>query len=122
MQEMVWCDAFALIGWDEPFATVFIEAMSAGKPIVCANDGGITDAVRDGVHGRTVPPHDLPAATAALDALLLDETQRIRMGAAAQSLAVEHLSWDANAQDDAQLFQAAINSCAIANSKGSCPK
>lgn len=107
LQEMVWADAFALIGWDEPFATVFIEAMSAGKPIVCANDGGITDVVRDGVHGLTVPPRQVDAAASALDVILADDAGRVRMGAAAKSLAEESLTWDANASAMVTLFRQA---------------
>ena len=60
MQYMAWCDVFALIGGDEPFATVFSEAMSAGKPIVFASDGGITDVAKNGVHGLAVEPGDAP--------------------------------------------------------------
>jgi len=107
LQEMVWSDAFALIGWDEPFATVFIEAMGAGKPIVCANDGGITDVVRDGVHGRTVAPKSLDAAVEALDAILDDDSGRLRMGAAAKALVAEKLTWDANAVAMLALFRQA---------------
>jgi glycosyltransferase involved in cell wall biosynthesis len=108
LQEMIWCDAFALIGWDEPFATVFIEAMGAGKPIVCANDGGITDVVRDGVHGLTVPPKSLDSAAAALDGILRDDSGRQRMGDAAKALVQEKLTWDANAMAMLTLFRRAV--------------
>ena len=96
-QEMVWSDLFALTGWDEPFATVFVEAMSAGNPILCTNDGGITDVVREGVHGRVVPPRDVEAAAAALGDLIREPETRARMGAEAQRLATSRLTWDANA-------------------------
>jgi glycosyltransferase involved in cell wall biosynthesis len=107
LQEMVWSDLFALIGWDEPFATVFIEAMSAGKPLLCANDGGINDVVIDGVHGRTVPPKDAQAAAAALDRLLSDDAGRPVMGAAAAKLVDDKLTWNANANAMLALFQEA---------------
>ncbi len=109
LQEMVWSDAFALIGWDEPFATVFVEAMSAGKPIICANDGGITDVVRDGVHGRAIVPKSVDAAEEALDAILSDDAARLRMGAAAQALVAEQLTWDGNAAAMLQLFRQAVS-------------
>ena len=107
MQYMAWCDAFALIGGDEPFATVFSEAMSAGKPIVFASDGGITDVAKDGVHGLTVEPGDLRSAVAALDRLMGDADLRARLGRGASELAAQ-LTWEQNARNVAELFKAAL--------------
>ena len=107
MQYMAWCDAFALIGGDEPFATVFSEAMSAGKPIVFASDGGITDVAKDGVHGLAVEPGDLRSAIFALDRLLGDVELRERLGRNAAALA-GGLTWAQNARSVSALFQAAL--------------
>jgi len=107
LQEMVWADAFVLLGWDEPFATVFLEALSAGKPIVFASDGGIADVAEDGVHGLAVPPKDLEAAVAALDRILTDAAARLRMGEAARRLFETRLTWEQNAARMAELFAAA---------------
>jgi glycosyltransferase involved in cell wall biosynthesis len=104
MQNMAWCDVFALIGGDEPFATVFSEAMSAGKPIVFASDGGITDVAKDGVHGLSVEPGDKQSAVSALDRLLGDAELRARLGRAAGELASQ-LTWAQNARNVAELFE-----------------
>jgi len=108
-QEMVWSDAFALISWDEPFATVFLEAMGAGKPVLTASDGGINDVVQHGVHGLVVPPHNLDAAAQALDDLLTDPKGRETMGSNAKSLVDQHLTWDANARQLLEIFDQAIS-------------
>jgi glycosyltransferase involved in cell wall biosynthesis len=107
MQYMAWCDVFALIGADEPFATVFSEAMSAGKPIVFASDGGITDVAKDGVHGLSVEPGDKASATTALDRLLGDAELRARLGRGAGELAAR-LTWAQNAENVSELFRAAL--------------
>jgi glycosyltransferase involved in cell wall biosynthesis len=107
MQYMAWCDVFALIGGDEPFATVFSEAMSAGKPIVFASDGGITDVAKDGVHGLAVEPGDASSAISALDRLLGDVELRERLGRNAAALAGE-LTWAQNARNVSAVFQAAL--------------
>jgi glycosyltransferase involved in cell wall biosynthesis len=107
MQYMAWCDVFALIGGDEPFATVFSEAMSAGKPIVFASDGGITDVAKDGIHGLGVEPGDGPSVICALDRLLADAGLRGRLGRSASALAGE-LTWAQNARNVSALFQAAL--------------
>lgn len=97
LQEMVWSDLFMLVGWDEPFATVFLEAMSAGKPIICCDDGGICEVMQDGVHGLTVPPRNQAAAAAALNRLVSDPVLCRRLGKASGELFEQRLTLEASA-------------------------
>ncbi|MBX3466761.1 MAG: glycosyltransferase [Planctomycetes bacterium] len=108
LREMAWSDVFALVGWDEPFATVYLEAMAAGRPVVCASDGGITDVLVDGVHGLTVPPRDIEATARALSRLLADGALRARLGAAARGLVDRRLTWDQVARRYAELFREVV--------------
>lgn len=108
LREMAWCDVFALVGWDEPFATVYLEAMAAARPVVCADDGGITDVLRDEVHGLTVRPRDAAGAARALERLLADDALRARLGRAGRTLIEEHLTWDRVAARYLDLFRAAL--------------
>jgi glycosyltransferase involved in cell wall biosynthesis len=112
LREMRAADLFALVGWDEPFATVYLEAMAAGTPVVCCSDGGITDVVRDGVHGRVVAPRDVEAAAAALDDLLADPDGRRRMGEAGRRLIAENLTWDRHAAEMAEVLRRAASGSA----------
>lgn len=114
LQEMVWADCFALVGWDEPFATVYLEAMAAGKPIICCNDGGITDVVQDQVHGYVVPPKNLDAVAEAIDQMLSNDHKRIEMGRNGQSLISSQLTWDARMTELLQLFDTAGSQMATA--------
>ncbi len=109
LQEMAWADGFALVGWDEPFATVYLEAMAAGKPIICCRDGGICDVVQDSVHGYTVPPKDVTAAAQAMDRLLSHPAQGQAMGRRGQQLIETSLTWDAQAQTLVQRFEQALS-------------
>jgi glycosyltransferase involved in cell wall biosynthesis len=109
LQEMAWADCFALVGWDEPFATVYLEAMAAGKPIICCNDGGINDVIQHGVQGYTVPPKDVTATANALDQMLSNQFKRQEMGRNAQNLILEKLTWDAKAKQLIKLFEQAVD-------------
>jgi glycosyltransferase involved in cell wall biosynthesis len=80
--------------------------MSAGKPIVFASDGGITDVAKDGVHGFSVEPGDAPSAVSALDRLLADAGLRERLGRNAAALAGE-LTWAQNARNVSTVFETA---------------
>ena len=81
--------------------------MSAGKPIVFASDGGITDVAKDGVHGLGVGPGGVQSAVSALDRLLGDTDLRQRLGRNARALAGE-LTWAQNARNVSTLFQSAL--------------
>lgn len=107
LQEMAWSDVFALIAIDEPYATVFSEAMSAGKPIIWASDGGFAEVVADGVNGCAVPPLAVAETASALDRLLGTAELRTRMGRTNRDLLESTLTWDANAAAMTMLFRAA---------------
>ncbi len=109
LQEMVWADCFALVGWDEPFATVYLEAMAAGLPIICCSDGGINDVICDGVHGFAVPPKNIAATATALDRMLSNDARRIEMGIQAQRLIYQKLTWNARAKELSSLFEMAVS-------------
>lgn len=104
LQEMVWADCFVLVGWDEPFATVYIEAMAAGTPIICCDDGGINDVIENGIHGLTVPPRNIEATAMALRKMLSQDSQRLEMGNNARQLVQQTLTWDLKATQLVELF------------------
>jgi len=106
--ELASSDAFVLLSRDEPFATVFSEAASAGKPIVLCNDGGFCDVFESERHGIAVPPNDLRAAADALDRILSSPEERARMGEAARELFETRLRWDHNAAAMVEIFEQAI--------------
>lgn len=68
--------------WGEPCPTVALEAMAAGRPVVASRIGGLVDIVADGTTGLLVEPGNDEQLTGALNALILDEPRRARMGRA----------------------------------------
>lgn len=67
----------------EACATVVMEAMASGKPVIASDIGGMPDLVDSGETGLLVPPDDVAALNRAM-ANLLDAPGRIAsMGAAA---------------------------------------
>lgn len=68
--------------WHEPCATVVMEGMSQGKPMIVTNLGGMPELVTDGETGLVVPPLASDMARA-MRRLLNDEGLRARMGEAA---------------------------------------
>ena len=70
--------------WPEPCATVVLEGMAMGKPMVVTDVGGMPDMVDHGVTGLVVPPGDAAALAQAMTTLVEDPSLRRRMGVAAR--------------------------------------
>ena len=87
-------DVFALVsrrtaGGDvEGYGIVVQEAALCGVPAVVSRDCGLTEAIREGETGLSVPPDDPQATVAAVLALLNDEPRRREMGRRARELAL----------------------------------
>jgi phosphatidyl-myo-inositol alpha-mannosyltransferase len=88
------CDLFVSPATgQESFGIVLLEAMAAGRPIVCSDIDGYRDVAS--AHGaRLVAPGDATALADAIRALMQDEPARRRMGAANRQVA-ERYDWDA---------------------------
>lgn len=78
--------------WPEPCATVVIEAMASGSPVVATRIGGNPDMVVDGETGILVPEGDSHALGDAIEQLISNEPLRIQMAAAARRRASEFQS------------------------------
>jgi glycosyltransferase involved in cell wall biosynthesis len=77
----------------EPFGVVFVEALTAGLPIVATDVGAIPDIVDDGVNGRLVPPGDVSALAAALCDLVGNTDMQAAYGAVSRQRASERYNW-----------------------------
>jgi len=64
----------------EGLAIASLEAMAMGKPTVVSNNGGLPDAVIDGITGFVVPPGDIEGLSAAILRFLEDKELAIRLG------------------------------------------
>ena len=94
LQEMVWADCFVLASWAEPFATVYLEAMSAGVPMVWTSDGGINAVLRDGQHGVKIDPKSVEEIVRAFEYLYSDVSLRARISSSNCEYFRENLTWD----------------------------
>ena len=73
------------------------EYMAMGMPIVASDHPSIREVVVDGEHALLVPPEDPAALAAALQRLIDDPNERLRLGNNARRLALRH-SWRARAE------------------------
>jgi glycosyltransferase involved in cell wall biosynthesis len=63
--------------------------MAAGLPVVATSVGGIPDVVTQGLHGRLVPPGDVPALTEAIRLIATNPSMGVRMGEAGRAAVIQ---------------------------------
>jgi glycosyltransferase involved in cell wall biosynthesis len=85
-------DLFVLPSLDDAFPTVLLEAMAAELPVVATQVGGIPEIVDSAEVGVLVPPGDVSALAAAIEALLGDDERRGRTAAAGRRRVEEEFS------------------------------
>ncbi|WP_147114283.1 glycosyltransferase family 4 protein [Tateyamaria sp. syn59] len=74
-------DALVLPSFAEGLPVVLMEALAAGKPVICTQLAGVGELVEDGVSGFIVPASDAKALTARIHDMADDADRRADMGA-----------------------------------------
>jgi glycosyltransferase involved in cell wall biosynthesis len=87
-------DVFVLPSFEEPYGTVWGEAMAAGLPVVGWHAGNLPFLADHGTEGMLVDVGDMPALGAAIEQLARDPGLRTRMGRAARRRAAARPTWD----------------------------
>lgn len=96
----------------DPFPTVVLLAMLAGKPVIGSNIGGIPEQIEDGRTGVLVPPDDPKALASAILQLASDPARRSALGAAAAETIRTGFAPDRQGQQLIELYAEVIQSWA----------
>ncbi|WP_194816158.1 D-inositol-3-phosphate glycosyltransferase [Nocardia sp. XZ_19_385] len=112
-------DLVAVPSHNESFGLVAIEAQASGTPVLAADVGGLSTAVRHGETGLLVPGHYIPDWAAALGSLLDDPNRLRRMSAGAVRHA-RNFSWEHTADGLLASYSAALGDfhAALAHREG----
>ena len=93
-------DVLVLASSREGWANVLLEAMACGTPIVASHVGGLPDVVNAFECGILVPPRDPGALSAAIEQMLLNQSNAIPNTEKAR----ESLDWSAKLNRINDLF------------------
>lgn len=108
-------DIFVHTGTEETFGQTVQEAHSSGLPVVAPRAGGPIDLVDHGTNGFLFDPYGDPGELRAyVEALVIDETLRSRMGEAGRR-AVLGRSWESICAELVGHYESAVASRALAS-------
>ncbi|GAA3794761.1 glycosyltransferase [Cellulomonas soli] len=99
-------DVVAMPSRSESFGLVAAEAQACGVPVVAAAVGGLRTIVDHRVSGHLVEGHDPAVWADVLAGVLADPACRLRLGAAARTVA-ERFGWDAAADRMLKVYEVA---------------
>ncbi len=80
--------------WPEPIATIGLEVLRYGLPVVGFDAGGIRDWLKDGETGFLIPWMNLQVMAARIDELLTDKEQARRLGAQGRAFVNQAYAFD----------------------------
>jgi D-inositol-3-phosphate glycosyltransferase len=92
-----------------------MEAFAAGVPVEATDVGGLSEAVRDGVSGRLVPPRRPDLLADAIAALAADETERSRLAEGAAAAAAPFSARRSEAEIE-EVYRRAVDTAAVRTS------
>ncbi len=75
------------------FGVVLLEALASGTPVVCADNIGFNQVIRDGMPGRFHTPHDPRSLAAGIGELLDDADKRRAWGTMGRRLTEQRYAW-----------------------------
>ena len=98
-------DLFVHPTLEDALPTVLAEAGAAELPIVASEVGGVPEMVLEGRNGHLVPPDDVDALTAAIDALVGAPAELTRMGQEGSRLVKERFDLATQARALADMYR-----------------
>lgn len=108
-------DVFVLASLQEGVPLSVVEAMSAGKPIIATDIGGLRLLVKPSVNGLLVPPADSPALEAAMMQLAANPKLRHEMGESSRQLARKSFGVSAMIERYQQLYESVLGARDVRN-------
>lgn len=101
-------DLFVMPSYQEGLPLALVEAMALGVPVVASRINAVPEAVEHGVDGWLVPPGDVGALAAAIEALRRDEALRARLAAAGRRKAERLFDLHIAARETMQVYDALL--------------
>ena len=94
---------------DESFGVAILEAGASEKPVIVSEMGGLTEVVENRVTGLVVPAKNPEKAAEALEYLVKNKGERVRMGKAARERILNKYDFRQNLEQMYQIYDDSLN-------------
>jgi glycosyltransferase involved in cell wall biosynthesis len=102
------CDVFVMPSLAEAFGLMAVEAMAAGRPVVCFEGTALPAVTHAPECGIAVPAGDAPALRAGLDRLADDPSEARRRGHLGRNVVAEEYGYERYLDSMAELYRSVL--------------
>ena len=99
---------FAMLSLYEPFGIVYLEAMSAGLPVIASTAGAGKEFIKHGRNGYLVPPRESADLLTYFKNLHKDRALLTQMGHHAQAHHAQHPTWEETGREVTRFLEDVI--------------
>ena len=92
----------------EPFGLTMLEALSASKPMIVTDAGGMPEIIQDGINGFVVPVKDFESLASRIIQLLANDKLRHRFGYTGRQMVLSHYTKEIVAKNNIEVYRKVI--------------
>ena len=89
----------------EPFGLTMLEALSASKPMIVTDAGGMPEIIQDGINGFVIPVRDFEALASRIIQLLANNKLRHRFGYTGRQMVLSHYTKEIVAKNNIEIYK-----------------
>ena len=89
----------------EPFGLTMLEALSASKPMIVTDAGGMPEIIQDGINGFVVPVRDFESLASRIIQLLANDRLRERFGYTGRQMVLAHYTKEIVTKNNIEVYK-----------------
>ena len=89
----------------EPFGLTMLESLSASKPMIVTDAGGMPEIIQDGINGFVIPVKDFESLASRIIQLLANDKLRYRFGYTGRQMVLSHYTKEIVTKNNIEIYE-----------------
>ncbi|MBL7071654.1 MAG: glycosyltransferase family 4 protein [Candidatus Omnitrophica bacterium] len=89
----------------EPFGLTMLESLSAGKPMIVTDAGGMPEIIQDGINGFVIPVKDFESLSSRIIQLMANDKLRQRFGYTGRQMVMSHYTKEIVTKNNIEVYK-----------------